>query len=105
MMNYADKLKDPRWQKKRLQVMERDGFACSDCGSSKNTLHVHHCAYVGRDPWQAPESVLLTQCADCHEIRQEKENDAHMMIGQIMAQLSISELSLFVGDLAARVAM
>ena len=26
MSDYAHKLKDPRWQKKRLEIMDRDGF-------------------------------------------------------------------------------
>ncbi len=25
---YASKLKDPRWQKKRLEILQRDDFAC-----------------------------------------------------------------------------
>lgn len=29
--NYAEKLRDPRWQKLRLQVMERDEWMCEIC--------------------------------------------------------------------------
>jgi len=42
MMNYADKLKDPRWQKKRLKIMERANWECESCGDSEKTLHIHH---------------------------------------------------------------
>ena len=31
-MRYNDKLKHPLWQKKRLKIMERDGFMCVICG-------------------------------------------------------------------------
>jgi len=31
-MTYKEKLLDPRWQKKRLEVLERDGWACRALG-------------------------------------------------------------------------
>lgn len=66
-MKYAIKYKDPRWQKKRLEVMQRDGFQCLHCGNSKATLNVHHSYYVsGRDIWDYDESTLLTLCEPCH---------------------------------------
>lgn len=85
-MSYTEKLKDPRWQKKRLGVMQRDGFACRDCGSENKTLNVHHCAYVGLDPWDAPESVMLTLCQECHKARQSLENRMHLLLGVMMAK-------------------
>ncbi len=67
MPTYSDKLKDPRWQKKRLEVLERDGWACRYCGDTKNTLHVHHVLYLsGREPWEYELGVLLTSCKSCH---------------------------------------
>lgn len=67
-MNYSDKLKDPRWQKKRLEILNRDGFACLACDDEKSTLHVHHCYYVSkREPWDYPNESLLTFCAKCHK--------------------------------------
>lgn len=45
-MKYIEKLRDPRWQKKRLQILERDGFACQSCYDTETTLHVHHCTYT-----------------------------------------------------------
>lgn len=65
---YIEKLKDPRWQKKRLDIMERDGWACRSCGDNKKTLHVHHLAYIyGNDPWDYMDETLVTLCDDCHE--------------------------------------
>lgn len=67
MTSYSEKLKDPRWQKTRLEVLSRDGWNCRSCGSTEKTLHVHHSYYVGgRDPWDYPPSVLVSLCKDCH---------------------------------------
>lgn len=70
-MSYADLLKDPRWQKKRLEVMERDNFTCQSCGDTKSTLNVHHAYYEkGKKPWEYPDNTLITWCEKCHESRQ-----------------------------------
>lgn len=44
--SYSEKLKDPRWQKKRLEVMESNEFCCEMCGDNESTLHVHHKEYL-----------------------------------------------------------
>jgi len=44
-MKYSEKLKDPRWQKKRLKVLERDNWECKQCGEKEETLHIHHLLY------------------------------------------------------------
>ena len=75
-MTYALKLKDPRWQKLRLQIMERDGFRCVICGDDKKTLNVHHVIYKKRNPWDYPEYLYQTLCEDCHKIRGELTDKA-----------------------------
>ena len=67
--SYSDKLKDPRWQKKRLAVMERDNFTCTSCGSNDKTLNVHHSVPYRKnhDPWDYENDELTTLCNDCHE--------------------------------------
>lgn len=70
-MTYSDKLRDPRWQKKRLTILDRDGWKCLSCGSSDKQLQVHHVVYRRIDPWEYPDSVLQTLCEPCHKIRQE----------------------------------
>jgi len=68
VMNYFEKLKDPRWQKKRLKVFERDKWTCQMCGSKTKTLNVHHIEYrKGCEPWEYPLKTLITLCEDCHE--------------------------------------
>lgn len=65
---YVEKLKDPRWQKMRLQILERDDFTCLWCGDFESTLHVHHGYYrSGCDPWEYDPSTLHTLCERCHE--------------------------------------
>lgn len=64
-MTYIEKLKDPRWQKRRLEIFDRDGFMCQFCRSTTSTLCVHHIIYVG-DPWETPDECLITLCEDCH---------------------------------------
>lgn len=65
---YSEKLRDPRWQKTRLQVMERDSFTCQNCGDDKKTLNVHHCYYeFGKNPWEYEIASLLTLCEECHK--------------------------------------
>lgn len=64
---YSEKLKDPRWQKKRLEILSRDNFTCTKCGDDKSTLHVHHEAYRSGNPWEISSSLLRTLCELCHE--------------------------------------
>jgi len=66
-MTYSEKLTDPRWQRKRLEILSRDGFKCLECGDTKKTLHVHHKTYQsGLDPWSYPDDNFRTLCKDCH---------------------------------------
>jgi 5-methylcytosine-specific restriction endonuclease McrA len=64
---YYEQLKDPRWQKKRLGVLERDNWQCQACGAKDQTLHVHHMRYrSGCSPWDYEDDELITQCDKCH---------------------------------------
>lgn len=67
-MTYSDKLKDPRWQKVRLKIMERDSFGCQFCGDKKSQLQVHHLIYrKNADPWEYEHDELKTLCCNCHK--------------------------------------
>ncbi len=73
---YSNLLKDPRWQKKRLEILQRDGFKCTNCGDDSHTLHVHHLYYTkGLKPWEYPDDALVTLCERCHNDKHKK--DAH----------------------------
>lgn len=69
-MTYSQKLRDPRWQKKRLEVMQRDDFTCLSCGDKGQTLNVHHLKYH-HNPWETPTDLLETLCESCHQWRTE----------------------------------
>lgn len=64
---YLAKLRDPRWQKMRLKILERDGWTCQICLDTASTLHVHH-RYYSREtePWDYPAAALVTLCEECH---------------------------------------
>lgn len=65
---YSKKLLDPRWQKKRLEILQRDKFTCTLCGNDRETLHVHHKYYEsGYEPWDYEKDTLITLCSTCHE--------------------------------------
>ena len=65
--SYSDKLKSPKWQKKRLNILNRDNFTCQLCGDTETELHVNHLKYTG-EPYDAPNEDLETLCKHCHLI-------------------------------------
>lgn len=69
LSTYGQKLLDPRWQKMRLQVMEREIFTCQYCGDKESTLHIHHLYYAkSRNPWDVDIRALECLCEKCHSI-------------------------------------
>jgi hypothetical protein len=96
---YLEKLRDPRWQKMRLEIMQRDEFTCQNCRDTSTTLNVHHRRYRrGADPWDYDLRDLVTLCEFCHEsetaIRAEREADLlemmrRKLLGDDIAALEI----------------
>lgn len=73
---YDKKLSDPRWQKKRLLIFQRDNFTCqnSKCGNNEIELQVHHLEYLGNlEPWEYSDDMLITLCAIYHEKERGRE--------------------------------
>ena len=98
--DYFELLKHPEWQKKRLRIMERDGFQCRECGDKETTLNVHHSYYTkGAKPWEYPDESLHTLCETCHELVSELHTNlkrafgclrttfAHQALGYVTALL------------------
>ena len=82
--SYAAKLRDPRWQKTRLQIMERDKFACVSCDDATSELQVHHGYYVGtKEPWEYEHDSLWTLCGDCHAEADVARKHAVMLLGTV----------------------
>lgn len=74
MKSYAELLKSPPWQKKRLEMLEASGWSCDNCGNDKETLNVHHRVYIkGRKPWEYDASQLQVLCQTCHKTHHEVE--------------------------------
>ena len=78
---YQQKLKSPNWQRKRLEILQRDNFTCKLCGDTEQSLHVHHEKYDG-DPWNIPNEHLTTLCSDCHSITHELEEYKIKKVGK-----------------------
>lgn len=69
MATYQDQLRDVEWQKKRLEVMQRDDWTCTRCGRVTGEMNVHHKRYrKGMPPWLSPLDELTTFCRNCHEV-------------------------------------
>lgn len=65
---YSTKLRDPRWQKLRLEIFNRDEWKCRKCDDARTELQVHHRYYTtGARPWEYSPDALLTLCAPCHK--------------------------------------
>ena len=76
--NYSELLQDPRWQKKRLEIMLRDNFTCQHCGCKDKTLQVHHLWYSSlKKPWEYENDSYLTLCSHCHELETEYNNELY----------------------------
>lgn len=93
---YAEKLRDPRWQKKRLEIMQRANFKCELCGCDDETLNIHHGFYEYgylrkyKQPWDYPSKTLWCLCENCHLTAHQYFNDIHEQI----AMFHINDLEL-----------
>ena len=66
---YSEKLKNPLWQKKRLEILDRDNFTCTLCSDTETELHVHHKEYKsGKKPWEYENDKLQALCKHCHGV-------------------------------------
>lgn len=87
-MTYQQKLKDQRWQKKRLELLNKAGWRCQSMGcefstEENRTLHVHHLVYLrGKDPWDYEDWAYMVVCESCHEVEQSLLEAAHLAIAQ-----------------------
>jgi len=82
---YWHLLRDPRWQRKRLEVMERANFRCEYCSDAEATLNVHHGYYErGLKPWEYEDATLWCLCEDCHKQAQDILRDVHYQIAKML---------------------
>jgi hypothetical protein len=65
---YLEKLKDPRWQRKRLEAMQAAEFRCQWCQDDSTSLNVHHKDYLkGHEVWEYDIEQLAVLCEVCHK--------------------------------------
>lgn len=67
-MNYLEQLKHPKWQRRRLEILQRADFRCESCNADDKTLHVHHKRYrAGAMAWEYGDDDLIALCEPCHQ--------------------------------------
>jgi hypothetical protein len=67
-MSYKDELKSPEWQKKRLEILQRDKWKCRLCDCDVEMLIVHHLCYAERGDWRGvPDKFMITVCESCNQ--------------------------------------
>lgn len=60
-------LQSKRWQVLRQVILERDGWACVDCGTRKGRLEIDHIQPVRTRPDLAFDpNNCATRCSSCH---------------------------------------
>lgn len=56
-----------RWQVLRQIILERDGWACVDCGTKRGRLEIDHVKPVRHSPELAFDPAnCATRCSACH---------------------------------------
>jgi len=81
---YMELLRDPRWQRNRLAILERAEWRCEGCGNREVNLQIHHGYYErGRLPWEYPPEALFCLCDDCHERAEGLKTEACRELGLI----------------------
>ena len=90
---YAEKYRHPNWQRKRLEIMNRENFTCEACGATDKPLQVHHGYYErGKDPWDYQDETLHCFCVDCHLKADELKRLVHKRIATL-APMGLRRLS------------
>lgn len=93
-MNYSDKLKDPRWQRRRLEIMKRDNFSCVNCGDKETQLQIHHLEYSS-NPWDIEDDKLITLCEPCHGEFTRINSEIKLILSSIVAVDVMEEILSF----------
>ncbi len=87
MSRYTEQLKDPRWQRRRLECFEAANWRCQHCNRADQSLHVHHVHYIkNRAPWEYPDDYLVVLCNEHHSERHELED---RLVSSLMVKLRL----------------
>jgi hypothetical protein len=97
-LSYAEQLKHPNWQRKRLGILERDGWKCLVCESKDKTLHVHHKTYIkGRMAWDYEDSNFEALCEECHEAAHSHKARMDLVLSQYPSDMLGMLASILIG--------
>jgi hypothetical protein len=69
MSDCSATFKDPRWQKKRLELLQKAGWTCEVCEAKDSELNIHHRFYSKKSsgPWDYPDKAFSVLCKTCHK--------------------------------------
>lgn len=89
MIDIEKKISTPEWKERRSEILRRDRFKCTVCGSSYCTLNVHHLEYLpGRAYWDYPDELLITVCRSCHQkIHGKKEGKLKRSLDEVVEEI------------------
>lgn len=92
-LTYREQLQHPRWQRRRLAVLQAADFQCEECGSGEKTLNVHHVHYMlGTMLWDYPLALLECLREGCHKERQKVQQTILLNVATVLRDLKLDEL-------------
>lgn len=101
-MSYLEKLKNPKWQKKRLEILQRDEFKCRNCNDDDSCLQIHHLVYNNCDPWEYENRHLITLCEKCHKKEEFEKSFTNMGVDYLTSigflRSDISKITCFLSN-------
>ena len=86
------------WQKKRITVLERDGYECRICGEGEEYgLEVHHKLDAYSRLGQELPTDLITVCKPCHDqitsvIRERRYSKRQISVSDVKRQTPINNI-------------
>ena len=104
-MDYKEQIKSPKWQRRRLEILQRDDFTCQICGCKDKTLHVHHLRYApGREIHEYEDWELITLCVQCHNEEHHMADNLNFIFTFLRNKgLTMYEIYSWVNDLAIHI--
>lgn len=92
-LTYAEQLRHPKWQRRRLEMLQAANFTCAECSGTESTLHVHHKRYFkGRMAWEYTDTELQVLCEECHQAAHDLQEGIGRALNLIPAAEALSLL-------------
>lgn len=98
IMTYAQRLKDPRWQKKRLELLNKAHWTCEECKAVEpaDGLQIYHVFYMlGKLPWEHDDRIMMVLCDGCHKRRQKVEQEFFYGVACVLRWKTADEIATF----------